>query len=130
MKANEGYKNAYTANNHTNYKFQSRHEAFDEGLDRFVQFFIAPLFSPQFTGREINAVHNEAMRHVQNDFRRRFNVSAELYVPGSPESKFGTGNKDTLAGATPAQVRAFYEATYTADRMALALCGKATLDEL
>ena len=31
-----------------------------------------------------------------------------------------TGNKDTLASATPAQVRAFYEATYSADRMALA----------
>src|SRR5262249_856835 len=111
MKRCGAYNTASTASDHTNYQFEVRHEAFAEGLDRFAQFFIAPLFSPEFTGREITAVHNEAMRHVQNDARRRFNVSAELYAPGSPESKFGTGNKDTLAGATPAQVRAFYEAT-------------------
>ncbi|MBL9187590.1 MAG: insulinase family protein [Opitutaceae bacterium] len=130
MQTNGGYNNAYTASDHTNYQFEVRHEAFAEGVDRLAQFFIAPLFTPEFTGREINAVHNEAMRHVQNDSRRRFLVAAGLYAPGSPESKFGTGNKDTLAGATPAQVRAFYEATHTADRMALALCGKAPLDEL
>ncbi|MDP3069486.1 MAG: insulinase family protein [Opitutaceae bacterium] len=130
MQTNGGYHNAYTASDHTNYQFEVRHEALAEGLDRLAQFFIAPLFTPEFTGREINAVHNEAMRHVQNDLRRRFLVAAELYAPGSPENKFGTGNKDTLAGATPAQVRAFYEATYTADRMALAIGGKAPLDEL
>ncbi len=130
MQTNGGYNNAYTASDHTNYQFEVRHEAFAEGVDRLAQFFIAPRFTPEFTGREINAVHNEAMRHVQNDLRRRFLVAAELYAPGSPENKFGTGNKDTLAGATPAQVRAFYEATYSADRMALALCGKAPLDEL
>ncbi len=130
MQSNGGYNNAYTATDHTNYQFEVRHEALAEGLDRFAQFFIAPLFSAEFTGREINAVHNEAMRHVQNDGRRLISVSREIYAAGSGESKFSTGNKDTLAGATPAQVRAFYEATYSADRMALAICGKASLDDL
>lgn len=130
MQSNGGYHNAYTSSDHTNYQFEVRHEALAEGLDRFAQFFIAPLFTPEFTGREINAVHNEAMRHVQNDSRRLFSVCRELYAPGSGESKFSTGNKDTLAGATPAQVRAFYESTYTAERMALAICGLAPLDEL
>jgi hypothetical protein len=101
MQSNGGYHNAYTASDHTNYQFEVRHEALAEGLDRFAQFFIAPLFTPEFTGREINAVHNEAMRHVQNDGRRLFSVCRELYAPGSGESKFSTGNKDTLAGATP-----------------------------
>ena len=130
IRANGGGNNAYTSSDHTNYQFQIRHEAFADGLDRFAQFFIAPKFNPEFTSREVNAVHNEAMRHVQNDFRRLISVSRELYAPGSGESKFSTGNKDTLAGATPAVVRAFYEAHYTADRMALSLAGKAPLDEL
>jgi insulysin len=130
ISSNGGYNNAYTASDHTNYHFEVRHEAFTDALDRFAQFFIAPLFNPEFTGREINAVHNEAMRHVQNDSRRWISVSRELYAPGSGESKFSTGNKETLAGTTPAEVRAFYNQTHTADRMALSLAGKASLDEL
>jgi insulysin len=127
---NGGTNNAYTASDHTNYQFDIRHDAFNGALDRFAQFFIAPKFSPEFTGREINAVHNEAMRHVQNDGRRAAGVARELYTPGSNESNFSAGNKDTLAGATPAIVREFYEQHYTSDRMALSLAGKASLDEL
>ena len=127
---NGGTNNAYTASDHTNYQFDIRHDAFTGALDRFAQFFIAPKFSPEFTGREINAVHNEAMRHVQNDGRRAAGVARELYTPGSNESNFSAGNKDTLAGATPAIVRAFYEQHYTSDRMALSLAGKASLDAL
>jgi insulysin len=130
IKSNGGYNNAYTTTDHTNYQFEVRHAALEGALDRFSQFFIAPKFNPDFTGREVNAVHNEAMRHVQNDFRRQINVSRELYDPDSGESKFSTGNKDTLAKATPEAVRAFYEAHYSADHMALALAGRATLDEL
>jgi insulysin len=127
---NGGLRNAYTSSDITNYHFDIRHDAFAGALDRFSQFFIAPQFNPEFTGREINAVHNEAMRHVQNDQRRVIGVARELYTPGSGESKFATGNKETLAGATPVAVRAFYEAHYTADHMALCLAGKAPLDEL
>ena len=93
IKSNGGYNNAYTSTDHTNYQFEVRHAAFEGALDRFSQFFIAPKFNPDFTAREVNAVHNEAMRHVQNDFRRLLNVSRELYDPASGESKFSTGNK-------------------------------------
>ena len=130
IRTNGGSRNASTASDYTLYHFEIRHEAFAGGLDRFAQFFIAPNFNPEFTSREVNAVHNEAMRHVQNDFRRMVGVARELYDPASGESRFSTGNKDTLAGATPAVVRAFYEAHYTADRMALSLAGKASLDDL
>src|SRR4030095_10162200 len=114
----------------TNYQCEIRHEAFAGALDRFAQFFIAPKFNPEFTAREVNAVHNEAMRHVQSDFRRMIGVSRELYNPESGEAKFSTGNKDTLAGATPEAVRAFYEKHYTADHMALSLTRQASLEEL
>ncbi len=128
--ANGGYNNAYTSTDHTNYQFEVRHEALEGALDRFAQFFIAPLFTPGYTEREVNAVHNEAMRHVQNDLRRMLNVRREIYDPTAGESKFSTGNKDTLAHATPEIVRAFYEQHYSADHMALAIAGTAPLDEL
>ncbi len=128
--ANGGYNNAYTATDHTNYQFEIRHEALEGALDRFAQFFIAPLFTPEYTEREVNAVHNEAMRHVQNDFRRMINVRREIYSPEAGESKFSTGNKTTLAHADATVVRAFYESHYSADRMALAITGTASLVEL
>ncbi|WP_221031186.1 insulinase family protein [Actomonas aquatica] len=130
VKNNGGYTNAYTSSDHTNYQFEVRHEALDDTLDRFAQFFIAPLFTPTFTEREVNAVHNEVMRHVQNDGRRIYNVMRELYAPDSPESRFTAGNKDTLAHADSATVRAFFNAYYSADRMALAITGAAPLTEL
>lgn len=130
IRSNGGSNNAYTASDHTNYQFDIRHQALPQALDRFAQFFIAPRFNPEFVGREVNAVHNEAMRHVQSDFRRVWSVLRELYDPRSGESKFSTGNKDTLARATPQAVRAFFETHYSADRMALAITGRAPLDEL
>ena len=130
ISSNGGRSNAYTASDHTNYQFDVRHEGFPEALDRFAQFFIAPLFTADFTEREVNAVNNEAMRHVQNDGRRIHNVRRELYNQASGESKFSTGNKDTLANADAVAVRAFYESQYSADRMALALTGNASLNEL
>jgi insulysin len=130
IRSNGGRQNAYTAGDFTNYHFDIRHQALPGALDRFAQFFIAPKFNPEFVSREVNAVHNEAMRHVQNDLRKRLNVSRELYDPTSGESKFSTGTKETLAKADPAAVRAFYEGHYSADRMALAVASTASLDEM
>lgn len=130
IRSNGGSNNAYTTSDHTNYQFDIRHQALPQALDRFAQFFIAPRFNPEFVSREVSAVHNEAMRHVQSDFRRVWSVLRELYDPASGESKFSTGNKDTLARATPEAVRAFFERHYSADRMALAITGTAPLDEL
>jgi insulysin len=130
VNGNGGYNNAYTASDHTNYMFEVRHEAFEGAIDRFAQFFIAPLFTPEFTEREINAINNEAERYRENDNRRLWQVRRELYAPDSPESKFSTGNRETLAGVTREELLEFYQRYYTSDRMALVLAGKASLDEL
>lgn len=130
MTSNGGYNNAYTSTDITNYQFEVRNAALPEALDRLAQFFIAPLINADYTAREVNAVNNEAMRHVQNDGRRIVNVRREIYNPEAGESKFSTGNLKTLAKADAAAVRAFYESHYSADRMALAVTGTASLDEL
>ncbi len=130
VSANGGARNAATSSDHTYYLFQIRHDSLAEALDRTAQVFISPNFPADFTTREINAVHNEAMRHVQNDARRRTSVLRELYGEDSPERKFSTGNKDTLSGVTGADVRAFWEKTHSADRMTLAVAGKASIEEL
>ena len=42
----------------TNYHFEVQFEHLREALDRFAQFFIAPLFTEDAVDREMNAVHN------------------------------------------------------------------------
>lgn len=130
LRSNGGFSNAYTASDHTNYQFEIPHGAFEGAIDRFAQFFITPLFTPEFTEREINAVNNEAQRYLENDGRRALRVRQELYEPDSGESQFSTGNRDTLAGVTHDELLEFYGKHYSADRMALVLTGKDSLDTL
>ena len=56
---NGGMNNAYTSLTNTNYHFDCSNESFEEGLDRFAQFFIAPNFSESGAEREVKAVDSE-----------------------------------------------------------------------
>lgn len=127
---NGGLNNAYTASDRTNYHFEIRHEAFAGALDRFAQFFIAPLFDPRFTEREINAVNSEHQKNLENDMWREFALRNLNFREGHPGRKFGTGNKETLGGTTREELLAFHRQHYSANRMTLALTGPASLDEL
>ena len=127
---NGGSNNAYTARDRTNYHFEIRHAAFEGALDRFAQFFIAPLFAPQFTEREMNAVNSEHQKNLESDGWREFTLRNSLYREGHPARKFGTGSRATLAGTTREELLAFYNRHYSANRMTLALTGKASLDQL
>ena len=130
LKSNGGYNNAYTAGDHTNYLLEIRHEAFEGALDRLAQFFIAPLFTPEFTDREMNAVNSENQKNLENDLWRQYQLHNTLYRAGHPANHFSTGNRDTLGGTTREELLAFYHAHYSANQMTLALVSKTSLDEL
>lgn len=130
LKRNAGVNNAYTAEDRTNYFLEVRHEAFEGALDRFSQFFIAPLFDARFTEREMNAVASEHQKNLENDLWREQQLRQLAYAPGHPSRHFGTGSKETLAGVTRDELLAFYQAHYSANRMALALTSSASLDQL
>jgi insulysin len=130
LTSNGGYSNAYTQQDHTNYHFEIRHEAFEGALDRFSQFFIAPLFDPRFTEREMNAVNSEFQKNSENDGWRLSQLESEFYRAGHPLKNFAIGNRATLAGTTREELLAFYRAHYSANLMSLALTGNASLDQL
>ena len=56
-----GHTNAYTASEDTNYHFECNWEALEGALDRFAQFFIAPLIAEDGVEREVNAVDSECV---------------------------------------------------------------------
>ena len=72
-----------------------------EALDRFAQFFIAPLFTESATDREANAVNNENAKNIQNDAWRGIQLEKALSTDIHPFHKFGVGSLDTLKVRTP-----------------------------
>ena len=107
-----GGSNAYTAGAITNYFFQVSHEGFNIALDRFSDFFKAPLFDKTYSEREVKAVNNEHQKNKLNDGWRGNFVSQQISEPGHPLTKFGTGNKDTLSGDNRPALLDFYKKYY------------------
>jgi len=121
LNENSGSSNAYTGEAITNYFFEVSHEAFDGALDRFSDFFKAPLFDPQYAEREVNAVNSEHDKNMRSDGWRTNQVQNTISEPGHPLGHFGTGNKDTLAGDNTQALLAFYKKYYAASIMKLAI---------
>ncbi|RHY27562.1 hypothetical protein DYB32_006693 [Aphanomyces invadans] len=103
LSAHGGSSNAYTSGTDTNYYFDVRPPYFEEALDRFAQFFIAPLFTPGATEREMNAVNSENNKNLQSDPWRVDQIVKHTSSRRHPFHKFGTGNLVTL-GTAPTEV--------------------------
>jgi insulysin len=129
-----GTHNASTAAENTQYFFTIKHKAFEPALDRFAQFFIAPLFNDVYVERERQAVQAEFSAKLRDDFRREWDVYRELMNPDHPGSQFAVGNNQTLADRENDMVRddllAFYQTHYSADKMTLVLLSNQPLSQL
>ena len=130
LRNNGGYSNAYTASDLTNYQFQVLPDAFEGAIDRFSQFFISPLFTEEYTAREVNAVNSEHQKNIMNDNWRRFRLSGIFAKDGHPEQKFGTGNLETLGDIDRTELIEFYDKYYSSNRMGVALLSTHSLDQM
>ncbi len=130
---NGGSNNAWTGTEHTTYFFDVRPAFFEEGLDRFAQFFIAPLLAADSADRERKAVDSEYKLKLQDDIRRIYQVQKETVNPAHPFSKFSVGSAETLEdrdGPITEELVTFYRENYSANLMTLVLLGPQSLDEL
>ena len=152
MTAHSGYSNAYTASTETNYYFEVAassepgSEAIANGvpssplygaLDRFAQFFIAPLFLSSTLDRELKAVDSENKKNLQSDNWRLNQLKKSLSSPKHPYHHFSTGNLETLRDEPrkrSVDVRkefiSFHDKNYSANQIKLVVLGKEPLDEL
>ncbi|MFC1707593.1 insulinase family protein [Planctomycetota bacterium] len=121
---NDGFSNAYTAFDHTNYHFEVAVGALEGALDRFARFFIDPLMTDDLSERELNAVDSEHQKNLEDDFWRTRQVYRSLLNEKHP------GNKKTLEGVKNARLREFYESHYSANTMHLSVIGNQSLDTL
>ena len=126
-----GMSNAFTADNHTCYFFNIAPEHLEGALDRFGQFFISPLFTQNATDREINAVHSEHSKNVQEDMWRQYQLMRTIcFDPQHPAHHFSTGNKETLGDIPRSALLNFHKAWYSANVSRLAVLGKDSLEDL
>lgn len=151
LTAHSGYSNAYTAGTETNYFFEvaASSEASDAltnghtesplygALDRFAQFFIAPLFLSSTLDRELMAVDSENKKNLQSDNWRLSQLNKSLSNPMHPYHHFSTGNLETLRDEPRKRgvdIRKefieFHNRNYSANRMKLVVLGRESLDEL
>ncbi|WP_323744715.1 insulinase family protein [Pseudoalteromonas sp. PPB1] len=128
-----GQSNAWTGTEHSCYFFDCRAALFAEALQRFSEFFYAPLFSEEALQDERNAIDSEFNLKVKDDNRRIIQVHKETVNPAHPFAKFSVGNHNTLAdhsGQFKQEIEAFFAAHYQAQWMTLVLAGPHPLDEL
>ena len=129
-----GVRNAYTSFQHTNYFFDVDYRYLEPALDRFSQFFVAPLFSKPYVERERQVVHSEYLSKQNNEGRRFFEAMKELINPEHPYARFSVGNTTTLAERDEKGIRgeliAHYQRHYSANLMALVVLGREPLPVL
>nr|WP_217906373.1 insulinase family protein [Vibrio sp. JPW-9-11-11] len=129
-----GGNNAWTGTEHTCFFFDVSPNVFGQSLDRFSQFFTAPLFNAEALDKERQAVESEYKLKLNDDSRRLFQVHKELVNPDHPFSKFSVGNLETLSDRDGQSIRdeivEFHYQTYSADLMTLSLAGPQSLDEM
>lgn len=125
-----GDTNAYTDVDRTTYYFDIEAEHLPEALDRFAQFFISPRFDADYLEREKHAVQGEYQMQRKADEWRSYALHKQFVNPDHPWSRFDWGSLESLRTVGVAEARAFFEANYSADTMALAVLGDADLDAL
>ncbi|MFA0500712.1 insulinase family protein, partial [Vibrio sp. 10N.222.46.A1] len=129
-----GSNNAWTGTEHTCFFFDVELNAFENALDRFSQFFTAPLFNEEALDKERQAVDSEYKMKLNDDSRRLYQVTKELVNHCHPFSKFSVGNIDTLGDRNGETIRqeilAFHQQQYSSDLMTLTLSGNQSLDEM
>ena len=130
LKTNGGFSNAYTDGDLTNYQLQVLPDAFKGALDRFSQFFISPLFTEEYTEREVNAVNSEYQKNIMNDGWRLFRIRGQFTKEKHPERKFNIGNLETLGDINRDELIEFYNKYYSANRMGLSLLSTHSLDDM
>jgi insulysin len=137
LAAHNGSSNAYTSSEHTCFYYSVSPDKMREALDRFAQFFVAPLFTESATEREVNAVHSENAKNLLVDSRRASQLLKSLADDAHPYSKFGTGNRVTLKETpdecgtdTRKALLDFHARYYSASIMKLCIVSREPIDTL
>lgn len=129
-----GSNNAWTATEHTCFFFDIGQQHFASAIERFGEFFTAPLLSEEFVNKERKNIDAEFKLKLKDDIRRLYDVHKETINPQHPFAKFSVGSNETLADKPGYNLRDevenFFNKNYQAHWMTLVLEGPQSFSEL
>jgi len=118
LSTNGGYDNAYTSTQNTNYYFSVNTDSLKGALDRFAQFFIAPLFTANSTYGEMNAVNSEYDKDLNDPGWKLWQLLKNVSNPQHPFSRFNIGSIGTLNRTDIRdQLIKYYNYSYSANQV-------------
>ena len=128
---NGGSSNAYTELDCTTYYFNCSNNHFREGLDRFANIFIKPLFNSSSVERELHAIDSEHSKNINSDIWRFMQLTTSEFLPDSKFNLFATGNLQTLQKPTiREELIEFYNKYYSSEVMNLCVYSSEPIDEI
>ena len=80
----------------SNYYFAVDWRHLRGALKQFAEFFVAPLLAPEAAAKEMLAIESEHHKNLQEDAWRLQQLLRTAGLPGTPVSRFSTGNLATL----------------------------------
>jgi insulysin len=132
LSMHDGENNAFTEQERTVFYNEISHAGFDEGMDRFAQFFISPLFKQELVGRELQAVNSEHLKNVPDQGRRLWELMRSVARKGSVVNRFYTGTVESLHhgdNQTVAALKRYHSKNYCAPRMTLIMTSNMSLSK-
>lgn len=133
MTANGGAHNAYTWLDITNYMFKVNADAYDEALDRFSDFFKAPLLTAEYVDKERSAVNAEWSMRREMDFFTTYKLDRGM-MGEHPANRFLIGNLETLADSPNSKLHGatvdFFNKYYSSNIMKVSMISNQPLDKM
>ncbi|GMH33878.1 hypothetical protein BSKO_01712 [Bryopsis sp. KO-2023] len=132
-----GFSNAFTELDYTVYHFDVKSEFLHGALDRFAQFFVAPLCKENSLEREVESVDSEFSSVLQDDDCRGYQLLFHTCKRGHLYDRFQWGNKKSLWTEPRekgldirSELMKHYKNEYGAERMSLVVLGGESLETL
>ena len=91
---------------------------------------MSPLFKQEYTEREMNAVHSEYQKNLEQDYWRMRQVKRNLYNSNHPANHFEIGTIETLSNVNRKVLLDFYNKYYSSNMMNLSILSNLDLDSL
>ncbi|CAH2005923.1 unnamed protein product [Acanthoscelides obtectus] len=135
IKKGGGSDNASTDAETTCFYFECLEKHLHEALDKFAQFFIAPLMKREAMTREREAIESEFQMALPSDSSRKEQLLCSLSQEDSPVNSFAWGNLVTLRDSISDDklyegVHEFRRRHYSAHRMTLAVQARLPMQTL